>query len=135
MALCVCTLDFLIPISSTTLNSKGAAASPFLRPLLTLSLEDKCLPVLTLTYISVFAVLHKLTNFLGGDLVYAFHSIFPFSIQCHSCLKVNKQMMYICIVFPTFFQYLFHNKKFDQQLIFFFESLPVFYYYFLNIRY
>ena len=31
--------------------------------------------------------------------------------------------MYIYTLFPTFFQYLYQSKKFDQQLIFAFEKV------------
>jgi hypothetical protein len=62
---CVFTLDLTTAISNTTFNSKGVRASPHLKPLLTLNSKDKHLPILTLPYISLFEVLHNLTNFLG----------------------------------------------------------------------
>jgi len=62
---CVFTLDLKISISNTTFNSKGVRASPCVKPLFTLNSEDKCLPILTLHYISLFKVPHNLTNFLG----------------------------------------------------------------------
>jgi len=51
----VSTLDLLIALSNTVLNS--------LKPLLTLNSEDKCLPILTTPYISVFKILHNLNSF------------------------------------------------------------------------
>ena len=51
----------LIAFSSTTVNSAGAAESPCLKPMLSLSSEDKCSPVLTLAYISLFKILHNVT--------------------------------------------------------------------------
>jgi hypothetical protein len=62
----VSTLDLLIAVSNTTLNNKGAIASHYLQPLLTLHSEDKCLPILTLTYISLFLILHELIYFFWG---------------------------------------------------------------------
>jgi len=59
----VYTSDLLIAISNTTLNSKGAIVSRCLKPLFTLNLDDKCLPVLTSAHISLFKILHNLTNF------------------------------------------------------------------------
>jgi hypothetical protein len=59
----VTTLDLLIAISNTTLNSNGEIASPCLKPLLTLNLEDKCLPILTIAYTSLFKILQGLTSF------------------------------------------------------------------------
>ena len=61
------TLDLLIAISNTILNNKGAIASPVLKPFffLTLNSENECLPILTLEYISLFKILHNLTNFFG----------------------------------------------------------------------
>ena len=59
----VSTLDLLIAISSTVLNSKEAIASPCLKPSLTLNSKDKYLPILTLAYISVFKIPHSLTSF------------------------------------------------------------------------
>jgi hypothetical protein len=35
--------------------------------LLTLNLEDICLPILTSAYISLFKILHDLTNFFRGS--------------------------------------------------------------------
>jgi hypothetical protein len=60
----VSTLDLLIAIPNTSLNSKGTNASFCLKPLLTLNLDDKCSPILTLAYISLYKILHKLTTFL-----------------------------------------------------------------------
>ena len=60
----VSTLDLLIAVPNTTLNSKGAIASYSLKHLLSLNLEDKCLPILNLAYISLFTIRHKLTTFL-----------------------------------------------------------------------
>jgi len=82
----VSTLDLLIAISNTALNSKGAIAFPCLKPLLTLNSEDKCLPILTLAYISGFKILHNLISFFL-NLVNAFHSIFCFSIWGHMLLE------------------------------------------------
>ena len=61
----VSTLDLLIGVSKTTLNSKGVITSPCLKPLLTLHSEDSCLHILTLACISLFKNLHNLTNFSG----------------------------------------------------------------------
>ena len=84
MVLCVSTVNILIAVSNTTLNSKRSITSPCLSPLLTLNSQDKCLPILTLAYISLFKILPNLTFFLwGGGLVYTFDSIFSFSLQCH----------------------------------------------------
>ena len=65
MVPCVCTLDFLIAVSSTTLNSKGAIESPRRKRLLTLNSEGKYLPILTLAYISLFKIQNNLNNFGG----------------------------------------------------------------------
>jgi hypothetical protein len=54
--------------------------------MLTLNSEDKFLPVLTLAYISLLKILHNLTNFLE-NLVYAFHPMFAFSVQCRILLE------------------------------------------------
>ena len=59
----VATLDLLIAVSNNILSSTEAIAYPCLKPLLTLNLEDKCLPTLTSAYISLFKILHNLTNF------------------------------------------------------------------------
>jgi hypothetical protein len=40
-------LNLPIVISNNTFNSKGAIASPSLKPLLTLNAEEKCIPILT----------------------------------------------------------------------------------------
>jgi len=58
-------LDLIIAVSNAILNSKGAIASPCLKPLLTLNSEDRCLPVLTLAYISLFKILPNVTIILG----------------------------------------------------------------------
>jgi hypothetical protein len=47
----------LIADSNTTLNSNGAIASSCHKPLLTLNLENKCLPILTLASISLLKIL------------------------------------------------------------------------------
>ena len=82
----VSTLYLLMANSNAILNSKRAIASPCLKPLLTLNSADKCSPILTLAYISLFKVLQNLTNFLG-NLVYAFHSTFPFSTVSYATWK------------------------------------------------
>jgi len=56
----VSSFGLLIAVSKTTLNSKGAIASPCLRALLTLNSGTKCLQILTLT---LFKILHRLTFF------------------------------------------------------------------------
>ena len=82
-------LDLLIAISNTILNSIAAIAYPRLKPLLTLNLEYKCLPILTSAYISLFEILHNLTNFLGeAILCILHHTNFLHSVIC--CLKINK---------------------------------------------
>ena len=61
----VSTSNLLIPIYNNMLNSKGAIASPCLKPVLTLNSKYKCLPVLTLASISLLKILHNLTIFWG----------------------------------------------------------------------
>jgi len=78
----VSALDLPIAVPSTALNSKGAIASPSLKPLLNLHSEDKCLPVLTLAYIPLFKILHSVANlFVNSSLCISLH--IAFSIQCH----------------------------------------------------
>ena len=56
-------------VSSIHLSSKGAIASPYLIPLLTLNSEYNCLSNLTLTFISLFKILHNLTIFEGKPIL------------------------------------------------------------------
>jgi hypothetical protein len=78
--------------------------------LLTLNLEDKCLRVLILAYILLCKILHILTSFLG-NVVYAFHSTFAFSIQCHM-LIYNQQIDDILLYsVPNIFPYLSDNNN------------------------
>jgi len=88
------------------LDSKGAIASPCLKPLLTSNSEDKCLPILTLPYISLCKILHKLTSSFGkSSLCISLHISFLHSVLC--CLKINslctslfcsKQFSNICLM-------------------------------------
>jgi hypothetical protein len=57
----VSTLNLLIAISNTTLNSKGKTAFPCPKPLLTLNSKDACVSVLNLAY-TVFNYLKSSTN-------------------------------------------------------------------------
>jgi hypothetical protein len=78
----VSALDLLIAISNTILNSKRAICSPYVKPLSTLNLEDKCLSILILAYISLFKILHNLTKFWGKPpLCISLH------ISCHMLLE------------------------------------------------
>ena len=43
------------------LKDKGSTASPYLYPLFALNSGYKCLPILTLAFISIFKILHYLT--------------------------------------------------------------------------
>jgi len=84
----VSNLDLIVAISNTILNCKGTTASLCLNPLFTLNTEDKCLPILTLVYNTLFKILHNLTIWGGREfLVYEFDSIFPFSLQCYMLLE------------------------------------------------
>ena len=108
MVVCFSTVKIVIAIFNTTLNSKGSIASPCLGTLLTLNSQDKCLPILTLAYISLFEILPNLTIFWGGNLVYAFHSIFPFSLQCRMVLEnqsVDDVLLYFACLSYLVYQY------------------------------
>jgi hypothetical protein len=92
----VSTLGILIAIYNTKLNSKGPIASPYLKPLLTLNPEGKCLPILNLAYISSLKILHNLTFFWGGGgyfMHFTPYSLSPYNII--SFMEINKQVMYI----------------------------------------
>ena len=88
---------------------------------------------------SRFSIIQNSANFNylwgGGDLVYAFHSIFPSPYSDIWCLKISKQTMYIYIMFPKFLQYLSDSKNFMNSGSFPSEVSLVFSYYFLSIRY
>lgn len=85
-------LRYLIAVSSTTINSTGAIALPSRKPTLTLYSEDTCLPILTLQFNSLKFCRNSLI--LGGNLVYAFHSISPFSILSYAAWKsINRLCM------------------------------------------
>ena len=71
------TSDHQIAVSNNISKSKGIIASPYLKPLLTIKFEDKCLPVLTMAHISIFKILYNLTNFFGKpSLSISFHISF-----------------------------------------------------------
>jgi len=82
----------------TILNSEGTTASPCLKPLVTLNSKDKWLPILTLTYSSLFKILHNLTYFFEKRSLSI--PIFPFSIECHMLL----QNQYIDVVLYIYVQ-------------------------------
>jgi len=74
---------YLIAVSSTTINNKGANASPSLKPTLIIYSENKCLPILTLQYISLFKIQKKFTSFLGKPSI-------CISLRGKCCLEINK---------------------------------------------
>jgi hypothetical protein len=51
--------------SKAKLNSSGDKASPCFRPFWIGKLSDKCLPILTLLYVSFKHILINLTSFMG----------------------------------------------------------------------
>jgi len=87
----VSTLDLLIATPNASLNSIGAMASSCLKPLLTLNFDDKGLPVLTLAYISLFKILHKLTTFLFWE-TYFMHFRGTAVAQWLRCCATNRKV-------------------------------------------
>ena len=57
----------------------------------------------------------------------------PYTVIC--CLKINKYKMYICILFPTFFQYLSQSKNLINSWSSSSKVSLVFSYYCLSIKY
>ena len=102
-------LYFLIEISNIILNDRGAIACPCTQPLLNSNSEDKCLSVLTVASISLFIILHNLTNFFRRNISH----FTPYFLSPQSgirCFKTNKYVMYIYILFPTIFQCFLIDK-------------------------